>query len=294
MDANIFKLVEKNQIEFLNNILQKNLDEHGNSAQIYSNLISIIIDQNDLDNPINYALTRPQYFNALNEYQEFNFSHLPGIKPSKVIRNYNKKYLQEIFETDYDAKVDKKLNKYFSKKIITEMIVFLISIKFISFNSSGRLKKIPGHRAMFLYNIKDNFGLFIDPKYNISEYRYNTYLDAVIGKRNISIKGTEEYGNLVINKIVPIVSKILHFPIEAGVFHYTCPQFKVNDKNCVFWTLYLIEELVRAYFEGYNFEEAMDIIYTSNPDKKSLTQLIENYKKNLYREWLFYKSIKRE
>jgi hypothetical protein len=300
MNVDILKKLTKENVKFFNDVLYNEIENTGASAQIYPNTVLILVQLNDSESPINKAITRPQYFDALERYENSHFSNLPAGRPTKTIRDYNKKRMQQIFNSQHDSRVvmNKKFHKYFHKQITEDLVVFFITIQFIKFNASGRLVKVPGHRSIFLYDKNDNYGYFIDPQHVITEYYYESYsdvvagnkiiVDAVTGNRINIQQGRENFAELIKNKVELVIPKIIKNPIQAEVFHYTCPQFYVDDKNCVFWSMYLAEELIRAFFGMYTFAEALEAIYIHNPTAESLNALIKNYKRELFQKFLIF------
>ena len=290
-EKNILKKVNKDTQTFINNLLTHNLsDKYYDDVQIYPDVITILMDPNYPDNPINYVFKKPDYFKALDKLENEAFTYLKSGKPTKTVKDFNKKYLTTIFNKRNAAKIDKKINKYFHKKIVGELIVFQVNISYISFTKFGRIKSVPGHRSLFLYNIEENKGYYIDPSNTANEYfeRYISYKNALLGKKQIT--GSYSINNDIVSsklyEIIPKITKIEDMTIEIP--NYDFPQSKVKDKNCVFWTLFLTELFVDQFFRErkLNLEEILDELYEKYPTNEELSELIEKYKKELIKDYL--------
>jgi hypothetical protein len=302
------RLNEKSLIDFFarkstDYILDRLLISSFYNVTVYTNRIFILLDAENIDNPINYAFTKEDYFKALETYENTYFTDLPEGRPSKVIRNYNRKYLTEKFDKFYKDKSNKKINKYFYKKAKSGLIIFFVDISYVSFNSSGRIKKPKfGHRSLFLYNPDERKGYYVDPSGDLPFTKIRkTYKEAVLGyarKRETNI------GKILMaikDKLYFIVQKIMkdkYIDIEDPI--YVCPQSKTKDKNCTFWTLYLSEKYVEQFADfGYlDIESILSDLYENYPEKEDLNKLIKDYKSDLqtyaanYREYDSFRALK--
>jgi hypothetical protein len=286
-EKKLIKLLSKDANKFINNLLTDRLEFYsGEEVQVYPNLIHILIDNFDHYNPINDVVKKPDYFKALNEYQNFKFQYLPKAKPSRAIINFNQKFVNDKFIIASESRYNKAINKYFHKKITANVVIFNIQITFTNFNRMGRIKNLPDHRAFLLYNTKIKSGVYIDPQHIATQelVSYDTYKDALIGNRKIQkTYGSEDFDSIVINKLNKILSNIVKDKVDIQYINHICPQAITKDKNCVFWSLYLIELYVQEYItdSNINFESVMYNFLKENPSKEDLFYIIEDYKNEL-------------
>jgi len=290
-EKNTLKYVTRDTQAFISELLAHNLsDKYYDEVKVYPDIITLLIDPKDLNNPINYVIKKPDYFKALTEYENEAFPDLKSGRPTKNVKDFNKAFINNIFDNRRDARLDEIINKYFHRTIIGELVVFQVSIDYITFNNSGRIKSIPGHRSLFLYNIGENKGYYIDPSNTTNEYitKYTSYKNALLGKAKI--EGNYTVQNDIISsklyEIIPRITKVKDMTVEIP--NYDFPQSKVKDKNCVFWTLYLTELFVNQFFRErkLNLEEILRELYEEYPTNEELTELIEDYKKELIKEYL--------
>jgi hypothetical protein len=282
-DNSLLRFFEKNSTDY---IIDKLPYDSLHNITIYSNKITILIDSENIENPINYAFTKEDYFKALETYEDTYFTDLPEGRPSKVIRNYNRKYLTENFDKFDKDKSNKKINKYFYKKAKSGLIIFFVDIRYVSFNSSGRIKKPKfAHRSLFLYNTDERKGYYIDPAGDLPFTKNRkTYKEALLGYSRKKETNIGKFLMKIKNKLYSIMQKIMndkYIEIEDPV--YICPQSKTKDKNCAFWTLYLSEKYVEQFIEfGYlDIESILSDLYENYPEKEDLNQFIKNYKSDL-------------
>jgi hypothetical protein len=277
----------------------------GNFA-IYPNTILLLVNHElEEGSSVNFAYTKQEYFKAITEHENFRFQYLPGKKPSKSIQNFNRRFLNRIFDYEHSVKYDKNINKFFAKHTKDmETLIFFITIKYITFNEVGRIKTEQGHRTVLFFNNKTGKGLYVDPEsmntYSESKQDpyFGSYKSALLGrgfygKYNLSISGLDK---IIINKLYTILSKILKrrdFSIEP--IEYICPQSITKDKNCVFWSLYLTEMYIKGLIMGRkNFPYLMRNFFETYTTKEELEEVIKEYKTELaysYKEW---KNLKKE
>ena len=270
---------------FFDKVINRTLrDLDVDNVQIYPNFINIILDIDNNDNPINKAVNKRDYFTSLNKFENTKFQYLKNFKPSKVIKKYNKSYISNIIKINERAIKDKNINKYIHKKISKKLIIFFVDLTYLKFNRSGRIKIIPGHRSLFLYDSYKNKSYYIDPdfdqtKINTLYMKNKSYKEALLGYRNHI---TEDFTIYKLNKIISKILKIEN--VKITIPEYYCPQSRTKDNNCVFWTLFLAEEYIKYFLEYSEIipEEVLDNLYKNYPTVKDLNDLIKNYKKNIY------------
>ncbi len=158
---------------------------------------------------------------------------------------------------------------------------------------------ITNAHALILIYVKDTEeGYIIDPAssnnpeeyFLILEDKLKYFMQLFFNTDIEIIKRISSFDKSEINEIVNLNNfiKELSKSITINFIRNTCPQSIVNDKNCLFWSLFLTDIIIRNFDpeKDYTPEKIIDRILTLYPRPKQLetiilkyiTYLIQNYK----------------